>query len=417
MADRDFSQNEMTPLVRSALAHLYDRAYLQNHPLAPLFDREGTLDSVTRAQKLRRALLACIEALRPQGQEAAPPEAVRAYAILTYRYVDGLSIEDIGAKLALSRRQTYREHEKGVEAVASLFAAEQCREGRLPVAQAEPDRLQVAQAEVDRLQQAVHAEPLNPEDVVQGVIGLLSPLARQAGIQIRIERELAASSPIVADRIILRQALLNLFSYALGHGAPGDLAVAFRYSKSELYIELSEHTVEIEDRPHAAPVGERPDVGLIVARSLIAAQGGRLEVQAFQGCWQAHIMLPLSRRRTLLVIDDNTDIVALLQRYLAGHEVAVVGATEGKQALRLARELQPQLITLDVMMPSQDGWETLQKLKADPETQNIPVVVCSVLNEPRLAQNMGASDYITKPVRQDDLLPVLRRWLGPLTTP
>ncbi len=151
-----------------------------------------------------------------------------------------------------------------------------------------------------------------------------------------------------------------------------------------------------------------------MAQALVEAQGGYLEVYDSEGKWRARVSLPTSGRATILVIDDNADIVALFQRYLGGHEVSVVGATDGEEALRLAVELQPQAITLDVMMPNQDGWEILHRLKSSPDTQHIPVIVCSVLDEPQLALAMDASDTITKPVSQVGLLAVLQRWMGPL---
>ena len=131
--------------------------------------------------------------------------------------------------------------------------------------------------------------------------------------------------------------------------------------------------------------------------------------------WRAQIFLPLTRQAIVLAIDDNADIVALFQRYLAGHAVSVVGAKNAEDALRLAVELQPQVITLDIMIPNQDGWEILQKLKTAPETKHIPVIICSVLHEPQMAQAMGASGYVTKPVSQERLVAVLRRWLVPLS--
>ena len=65
-------------------------------------------------------------------------------------------------------------------------------------------------------------------------------------------------------------------------------------------------------------------------------------------------------------------------------------------------------------MPGLDGWEMLQQLKASPATREIPVVVCSVLKEARLAQSMGAAGYLTKPVSQREFLEMVQRWLGPL---
>ena len=98
--------------VRTALTHLYDNAFLQSHPLTLLLASSAPGDRLTQAQALRRLLLDCIERLRPQPM--APSDAARAYAVLTYRCVDGLTIEEIERKLGLSRRQTYREWTKGI---------------------------------------------------------------------------------------------------------------------------------------------------------------------------------------------------------------------------------------------------------------------------------------------------------------
>jgi CheY-like chemotaxis protein len=85
----------------------------------------------------------------------------------------------------------------------------------------------------------------------------------------------------------------------------------------------------------------------------------------------------------------------------------VVGATAGAEVLKLARELAPVAVALDVMMPTQDGWEVLQSLKNDPTTRNIPVIICSVLDDPELAYSLGAAAYLHKPVTQADLLSAL----------
>jgi CheY-like chemotaxis protein len=81
--------------------------------------------------------------------------------------------------------------------------------------------------------------------------------------------------------------------------------------------------------------------------------------------------------------------------------------------VKQARELNPALITLDIMLPEQDGWQVLQALKLDPQTRDIPVLVISVLENSELALRLGAVDYLVKPVRRDDLHALLRR-LAPL---
>ena len=406
---------ELVALVRSALAHLYDYAHLQNHPLATLLDSEKKLDQVSRAQKVRRLLLDCIDGLQPQGN--APAEAARAYAILTYHYVDGLSMPAIASKLSLSQRQVYREHEKGVKAIARLLEDRvglQSRASTLApaaVRDANSGQVRVAQAEVERLRQTVQAESLSLTDILNGVSSLLLPLCQQMGIQIRLS-ESDSWPPVIADRTMLRQAFLSLLSHAL-RSVHNDIVIGGSLGAQGLWVEISESST-VRAHVKSSLLSARTEINLAVAQSLIEAQGGQLEINPRPGEWKARILLPTASQATMLAIDDNAELVSLFQRYLGGHQVSVVGAADGEQALRLAAELKPQVIMLDVMMPRQDGWEILQKLKHTPETSHIPIIICSVLNEPQLALSMGASDYITKPVNQDDLLQVLRRWLGPL---
>jgi CheY-like chemotaxis protein len=400
--------SEFTHLVRSALAHLYDHAYLQNHPLVSMLDLGVNSDQVTRAQGMRRILLECIEALRPE-EDHDFAQVARAYAILTYRYVDGLSMQEIADKLALSRRQAYREHRIGLNAVASLLWNRM--QERSPDQDTAGDRLEAAQVEVARLQQAVYPEFLDLQDILKKVTDLLTPLTQQTGVKIKM------SSPhrwpaIVADRVILRQTLLNLLSYALDVSR-GDLIITASRDREKLLIDVCESSNTT--RTQSPPPTEEPDkVSLAVAQALVEVQGGDLEICDRDGLWCARIVLPTSGEKMVLVIDDNTNIVALFERYLGGHQVRVIGVTDGQEGLHLAAELQPHAITLDIMIPNQDGWEILQRLKSSPDTQHIPVVVCSVLNEPRLAMSMGADDYVTKPVKQVELLEVLVRWMGPL---
>jgi CheY-like chemotaxis protein len=416
MPDEHVSSQEMSQLVRNALAHLYDHASLQSHPLVSILGLDQNLDLMTRAQEVRRILLECIEALKPEGRNHGQVEAVRAYAILTYRYVDGLSMQEIADKLALSERQTYREHTKGVKAVAELMLDKVHKNGGANVPSTSTvqdttgDRLSMAQAEVERLRQQVNAETLNLQEVLEGVLKMLAPLSEQTGIQVKLSSP-KQWPPVVADRVMLRQAFLNLLSRALGTLVQGDLVIKASGQKRGLLINICEST-KVSRIETVTPAHPQPGlVGKTVAQALLEAQGGHLEIQNREGKWQAQILLPTSSRMTILVVDDNADIVALFKRYLGGRNISVIGTTDGEQALPLATELQPQVITLDVMMPNQDGWEILQKLKSSPDTKQIPIIICSVLNEPHLALSMGANDTITKPVSRVKLLEVLRHYL------
>jgi CheY-like chemotaxis protein len=110
---------------------------------------------------------------------------------------------------------------------------------------------------------------------------------------------------------------------------------------------------------------------------------------------------------TILVIDDNEGLVNLLRRYLADQPCQVLAATNGSEGLQMARDVLPRAVVLDVMMPDMDGWELLQRIKTNPETEGIPVIVCSVIDDPELAYSLGAERFIAKPVNRQTVLEAL----------
>lgn len=114
-------------------------------------------------------------------------------------------------------------------------------------------------------------------------------------------------------------------------------------------------------------------------------------------------------RRTLLVIDDSEGLAELFRRYLTGEDYRLVGAQDVIQGLRLAEEHSPDVIVLDVMMPQQDGWEVLQLLRNRQRTRYIPVLVCSVIDDPELAFSLGAAEFLAKPVKREQLLTALEQ--------
>ncbi len=113
--------------------------------------------------------------------------------------------------------------------------------------------------------------------------------------------------------------------------------------------------------------------------------------------------------RTILVVDDDPVARDLLSRHLHRGGYRVTVATNGEEALRLAREIAPDAITLDVLMPQMDGWAVLSALKDDPELAKIPVAILSIVDDRRVGFALGACDYLTKPIDREKLLSVLAR--------
>ena len=112
----------------------------------------------------------------------------------------------------------------------------------------------------------------------------------------------------------------------------------------------------------------------------------------------------------VLVIDDDPNVQELMRRLLSKDGFRVVTASAGEEGLKLAGELRPDVITLDVIMPSMDGWAILSALKADPELADIPVIMLTILDNKNMGYTLGASDYLTKPVDRDRLVTILKKY-------
>ncbi len=117
---------------------------------------------------------------------------------------------------------------------------------------------------------------------------------------------------------------------------------------------------------------------------------------------------------TVLVVDDNQENLELLQAYLEDIECETISARDGLQALDIISGNAPDLILLDVMMPKMSGFEVCKRLKSDPKTSDIPVIMVTALNEfgdIERGIDSGTDDFISKPVNKLELLTRVRTML------
>jgi CheY-like chemotaxis protein len=108
----------------------------------------------------------------------------------------------------------------------------------------------------------------------------------------------------------------------------------------------------------------------------------------------------------VLVVEDSVSVRRLIEVCLRVLDVELVGAEDGIQGLKLARELLPDAIVLDIGLPGMDGWEVLRHLRADEKTRSIKVLVLTAHAQPEVAEQAaqgGADDFMTKPFRPMDL--------------
>jgi CheY-like chemotaxis protein len=117
---------------------------------------------------------------------------------------------------------------------------------------------------------------------------------------------------------------------------------------------------------------------------------------------------------TIMVVDDNTQNLELLQAYLEDMDCETVPARDGLQALEIISREAPDLILLDVMMPKMSGFEVCRRIKNDPKTSDIPVIMVTALNEfgdIERAIDSGTDDFLSKPVNKLELLTRIKTML------
>jgi CheY-like chemotaxis protein len=379
--------------VRDGLLSLYDLAALQAHPLAALAGGDETSPAAA-GRRLRQALLDAIEALHPDPAMAETARTRRIYRILELRYIDACDVTEVMTRVALSRAQYHREHQRALQMVAAILQ-ERWRGDR---AVASDDAIW---READELLHDEHAGAIDLAEVARGVVPLVRTLC--AGRPVEIVVELADDLPaVIGERVVLRQLLVSLLSHAVTAADRGQV---------ELRLAPGEHGVVVTVGAPAATERAEAELGVRESRRMAAALGASLvyrPASTLHGRWHVRIDLPTRRPPRLLVVDNNADFARLVQRYLTDDDWEVIGAVTAEEAVRRARQDRPAALLMDVMLPGRDGWDLLSELKADPLTADIPAIVCSVLREPRMAAALGAVAYLQKPITRPRLQAALR---------
>ncbi|RJP48851.1 MAG: PAS domain S-box protein [Anaerolineaceae bacterium] len=294
------------------------------------------------------------------------------------------------------------------------------------------DILDSAKIEAGKMELAF--DEVNIADLTANVLSTMSGLIKDKPVQMK--RNVEENLPTVrADAIRVRQVMINLLSNAAKFTEEGDITVNVGLQKgdggkSEVIVSVSDTGPGIleEDQEKlfqpfsqvdASPTRKTggTGLGLSICRQLINMHGGRIWVESKVGHGTTfHFTLPLYRKesetglessKTILAIDDDSQVIGLYERYLQPQGYHVAPLTDPSRAVERAKLLKPFAITLDIMMPGIDGWSVLEALKSDSETRNIPVIVCSIIDDLEKGFSLGASDYLVKPIIEDDLVNAL----------
>ena len=174
-------------------------------------------------------------------------------------------------------------------------------------------------------------------------------------------------------------------------------------------------------------------LGLAITNRFCEMMGGKIEAKSSPGVgtsFTVHLPVKVPPRQVesfstgrlrpfgeqqVLIIDDDPIVRDLMQRFLVKEGFHAESASGGQQGIEMARQLLPDLITLDVMMPDMDGWSVLSQLKADETTADIPVIMLTMLDDRERGFSLGATDFVSKPIDRELLLRVIQRHQNPKT--
>lgn len=390
--------------VRQALEQLYDNVALARTRLASQLPEVAAMASLPeRAQALRRLLLGAIELLQPARPGPFGSRAARSYEVLSLRYVEGMSIVQVADELSLVERQVYRDLRRAYSDLAQMLTARLPRPPAATPAVPPPGEASgQLQAELERL--TSNPRRLDLGLVIKAAIAATSPLAARLGATVvpAVAANLAAVS---ADEGLLRQLLIQMLSLALQNDPGRRANISAAQDGGKIVVSLSYNT----------PLNPQPgyEERLASLQRLAETQHLGWHLSSSEGTTCLSLSLSAAQPRPVLVIEDNEGAIELYRRYLGqGQDWQVIGAADPRLSYDMAVRLQPAVILLDVMMPRQDGWSILQLLRSQPQTAQIPIIICSVFDDPELASALGANAYLKKPVSQFELLAALKRVAG-----
>ena len=310
------------------------------------------------------------------------------------------------------------------------------------------DILDLSKIEVGKIE--LFVEEIDVKDMLEDVSNTIKPLIEQNSNKLDIQVDKSVGT-IRNDLTKLRQNLFNLLSNAAKFSKNSAISLKARIVPSDdgdlLEISVTDSGIGMTEEQMAkvfdpftqADASTSKEfggtgLGLTITREFSRKMGGDITVQSKPGKGTTFTMTVLAdgtgtalpgqepqvRQRKdvsedaplVLIIDDDANVRDLLCRNLNLEGYRTEAAADGKAGVRMAEELQPDIITLDVIMPQVDGWSVLTELKANKKTRDIPVIMVTIVEDKNLGFSLGAAEYLNKPVDRKKLVSTITRFVG-----
>jgi signal transduction histidine kinase/FixJ family two-component response regulator len=312
------------------------------------------------------------------------------------------------------------------------------------------DVLDLSKIEAGKM--GLHLETFDVSLMVDEMVTTLQPAIAKNSNNVRV-RMADDAGMMRADATKVRQILFNLMSNACkftDHGTisldvsqstmEGQEWIRFRVKDTGIGISAKQQEKLFQEFTQADATISRKyggtGLGLAISYRFVQMMKGRISVESQEGHGSTFtVYLPVqvtldvteaaqvegasgalagsnthkAELDTILVVDDDPAVRDLMSRFLTKLGFRPVAAAGAEEGLRLAREVNPLVITLDVIMPERDGWDVLRQLKSDPQLAQIPVIMVTVVDNQAMGFDLGASNYLIKPVDRDRLAVLIEK--------
>ncbi len=296
----------------------------------------------------------------------------------------------------------------------------------------------------------MYIETFSVAELLNDVVTTIMPLIEKNGNKLQVGE--AVSGMMTADKTKVRQTLFNLFSNASKFSENGTITLQtiredmgnegewIQFKVSDTGIGMTPTQMETLFEPFmqadAATMVRYggTGLGLAISRRFCNLMGGDIVVESEPNVGSTFtVYLPTEVQMnkpfdldlpneeeimtatavsphttgTVLIIDDDPIARDLIKRHLIKEGFHVQTAVNGEDGIRLAKEIRPDVITLDVLLPSKDGWSVLSEIKSDPDIAHIPVLIVTMIEQKQMGFALGAAGYLLKPINKKHLLDLL----------